>query len=98
MVEVFVHPRRPLMRRERTKEGMRMLRALRFPALVKLPDSNFELFLFSSKISFISDHKFLVSGAVLRKRLVVAKGGPDERPEDPANQHAGQNLAPGSDV
>jgi hypothetical protein len=75
-----------------------MLGALRFPALVKLPDANFELFLFPSEISFIGDHKFLVGGSVVGKWLVVGEAGPDEGAEYPANEQPGQNDAPGSHV
>jgi hypothetical protein len=60
MVEMFVHPGAPLVRRQWAKEGMRMFRALRFPALVKLPDANFELFLLAAEISRIGDRELRV--------------------------------------
>lgn len=51
MVDVFIHPGTPLVRRQWAEERMRMFRALRFPALVKLPDTNLELFLFASYLA-----------------------------------------------
>jgi hypothetical protein len=87
MVEVFVHPRTPLVRRECAEEGMRVFCALRFPALVKLPNANFELLLFSMEISRIGDRKFLVSGAVSGKRFFVAVDRPDEWTDQPAQQY-----------
>lgn len=98
MVEVFVHPRAPLVRRECAEEGMRVLRTLRFPALVKLPNANFELLLFSMKISRIGEYKFLVSGAVPGKRFFVAIDGPDERSDQPAQQDARPHQPAGSEI
>ncbi len=98
MVEVFVHPRAPFARRECAEEGMRVFCALRFPALVKLPDANFELILFSMKISRIGNHKFLVGGAVPGKRLFVAIDGPDERPDQPAQQDPRPHQPAGSQI
>ena len=69
MVEVFVHPRAPLVRRECAKERMRMFCALRFPALVKLPDTSLQLFPFPAKISRIGDHQFLSVGLFLENDL-----------------------------
>lgn len=63
-----------------------MFCALRFPALVKLPNANFELLLFSMEISRIGDHKFLVGGVVPGKRFFVAVDGPDEWSDQPAQQ------------
>ena len=96
MIEVLVHPGRPLLRRKWTKERMRMLGALRFPALVKSPDTTFELFLLLSEVSFIGDNKFLVGGTVLGKWLVVGEKRSDERSEYSANEHPGQNDPSGS--
>lgn len=98
MIEVFVHSGTPLLRCERTEERMRMPRTLRFAALVKSPHAIFELLLFPSKISHIGDHKSPVGGTVLRKWLVVGKAVPDKRPEYPADEHPGQNDAPGRHV
>ena len=78
MIQVFVHPGAPLLWLERAKEGMRMLCALRFPALMKLPDTSFELFPFPAEISLIADRQLLVGGGVSPKRLVVAEDGPNE--------------------
>ena len=89
MVEMFVHPSRPLLRRNRAEEGMRMLGAFCLPTLVKLLDAGFELFLLSGEISLVGDHKMLVGGTVPGKRLVIGKDGPDEWPEYPANQQPG---------
>lgn len=89
MIEMFVHSGRPLVRREWTKERMRVPCALRFSALVKSPDTNFELFLLLRKISLIGDNEFLVGGTVLGKRLVVGKEGPHKRPEYSADEHPG---------
>ncbi len=63
-----------------------MPRAVRLPALVKLPDASVELYLFSGEISFVGDHKLFVGGAVSGKRLVIAEAGPDEWPEYPADE------------
>ncbi len=41
-----------------------MLGALRLPALVKLPDANFELFLFAAEISRVGDDELWVGGVV----------------------------------
>ena len=56
MIEVFIHPRSPLLRSERAEEGMRMPGAFRFSAFVKLLDTALELFLLSCEISLIGDH------------------------------------------
>jgi len=88
MVQVFVHPRAPLLRGECAKEGMRVFCALRFPALVKLPNANFKLFSFPAEISLIGDHKLLVGGTVPPKWLVVAEDGTHEWSDQPPDQDA----------
>lgn len=98
MIEVLVHPGRPLLRRKWTKERMRMLGALRFPALVKSPDTTFELFLLLSEVSFIGDNKFLIGGSVLGIWLIVGEEGPDKWPKYSANEHPGQNDLSGSHI
>jgi len=94
MIEMFVHSGAPLLRRERTEERMRMLRTLRFAALVKSPHAIFELLLFASEISLIGDDKSLVSRAVLRKWGVVGKTGAHKGSEYPADEHPWQNDTP----
>lgn len=86
VVQVFVHSRAPLVRRKCAKEGMRVFCALRFPALMKLPDANFELFLFSIEISRIGDHQLLISGAVPGKRFIVAIDRSRQRSDEPPDQ------------
>ena len=56
VVEVFVHPRGPLMRPDLAKERMRVRCALRFPALMKLADASFELFPLAAEIALVGDH------------------------------------------
>jgi hypothetical protein len=89
VVEVFVHPGGPLMRRDRTEEGMRLFRALRFATFVKLPDTSLELLLFLREISFIGDHEMLVRGTVPGKWLVIGKDWPDKRAKEAANEQSG---------
>lgn len=98
MIEVLVHSSRPLRRHEWTKERMRMLRALRVPALVKSADTCFELLLLSDKISFVSDNEFLIGGSVLGKWLIVGEKRPNKRCEDSANEHPGQNNLSGGHI
>ena len=78
VVQVFVHPAAPNLRRERAKERVRMPCALRFSALLKLPQAKLELFLFSEKIPLIRHHKARVGGVVPREWLLVRIDGPDE--------------------
>jgi hypothetical protein len=98
MIEVFVHSGSPLLRRDGSEERMRMFRAARFPALVKLANATLQLQLFAGKVSFIGDHKLLVRGTVPGKCFVVRKDGPNERAKHPANEQPGQNEAPGSHI
>jgi hypothetical protein len=98
VVEVLVHPRTPLLRRECAEEGMRVFGALRFPALVKLPNANFELLSFSMEISRIGEYKFLVRGAVPGKRFFVAIDGPHEWSDQPAQQDPRPHQAAGSEI
>ena len=81
MVEVFVHPGAPLVGCELAEEGMGMFGALRFPALMKLPDAHFELFLFAVKIARIGDHELRVGRAIPGKRFIVAIDGPEDPPD-----------------
>src|SRR5271165_2802184 len=78
VVQVFVHAAAPGLRRKRTKEGMRMPCALPFPALMKLAQLEFQLFLLASKIAGIGDDQLFVGGVVLGERLLVGEDGPDE--------------------
>jgi hypothetical protein len=77
---------------------MGMLGALRFTAFVKFLDATLELLLFPGKIPFIGNHKLLVRGGILGKRLVAGEGRTNEWTEYPADQHPGQNEATGSHV
>ncbi len=98
VVQVFVHSRAPLVRRQRSKEGMRVACALCLSALVKLPDPDFELFLFASEISRIGDHQLLVGGAVPGKWLIVAIDGPDEWSKQPSQQDPRPYESAGSKI
>ncbi len=98
MVKVFIHPRTPLVRRERAKEGMRVACALCFPTLMKLPDPDFELFLFAPEISRIGDDQLLVGGVVPGKWFVVAIDGPDEGSEQAAQQDPRPYEPAGSEI
>ena len=86
------------MRRKCAEEGMWVFCALRFPALVKLPNANFELLLFSIEIPRIGEHKFLVGGAVPGKRFFVAIDGPDEWSDQPAQQDPRPHEPAGSEI
>jgi hypothetical protein len=94
VVEVFVHARRPLFRRQRTEERMRVPGALRFPSYVKLADTIFELFVLPREISLVGNHEALVGGAVLGERLVIGKYGPDKGSEDAADNIRGKTTRP----
>src|SRR5580700_1663638 len=98
MVEVFISPRATLLRRERSKKWMWMFCALRFPALMKLADTNFELFSFPAEIPQIGNHQFLVGWVIPGKRLIVAIDGPDEWPDQPADQNARPHQPTGSKI
>ena len=50
---MLVHAYTPLLRRQRTKERMKMPGTLRFPALMKLPNFDLELIPFAEKIPLI---------------------------------------------
>ena len=62
MIQVLVHADAPLLRRQRTKERMRVTGTLRFSTLVKLPNFDFELLLFAQKIPLIGHHELRVGG------------------------------------
>lgn len=98
MVEVFVHPRTPLVRRECAEKGMRVFGALCFAALVKLPNANFELLLLLTEISRIGEHKFFVGGAVPGKRFFVAIDRPNEWSDQPAQQRPRPHEPAGSEI
>ena len=65
MIQVFVHSAAPFLRCELAKKWMRISSALRFAALVKLPQLLFELFLFTNEIPRIGDHQLFVRWIVL---------------------------------
>lgn len=71
MVHVFVHASAPFLGSQVSEEGMRMPRAIRFPARVKLAQTIFQAFSFQREISRITDHECLLGWIVLRKRLLV---------------------------
>jgi len=98
MVEVLVHSSAPLVWREQTEKGMRMLCALRFPALMKLPDTNFELVLFTAEISLIGYDQALVGGAAPGKWLIVAEDRLHHRSDDPTDQDARPYETSGGEV
>jgi len=94
MVEVLVHPCGPLVGRECSEEGMRVLCAMRFPALLKLPYASLELFPFAREVSLVCDHELFVGRAAARERFLVTIDGPYKRPEDAADQSPRANEAP----
>jgi len=98
VIEMFVHPGTPLLWCERTEKGVRVLRTLRFAALVKSPDPVFELLPFPGEIPVIGYHKSLVSGTVPGKWLVISKCGADKSAEYSADEHPRQNDAAGGQV
>src|SRR5271169_5539063 len=85
---MFVHSAAPLLWSKRSKEWMRMPRALSLPTLVKLPHLQLELFLLANKITLIGNRQLLVRWTVLRELLLVGENRFDQRPEDPAKKDA----------
>jgi len=65
MVQVLVHPARPLGRREMSEERMRMPGALLFPALVEFAYAIFQSCLLPRKIARVADHEHLVGRIAL---------------------------------
>jgi hypothetical protein len=98
MIEVLVHSCAPFVRGDCAKKRMRMFCASRFPALVKLPDANFELFLFEAKIPRIRDHETLIGRAVSGKRPIVGEKRPHESSDHPAYEDARTHKPSGSQI
>jgi hypothetical protein len=65
---------------------MWMPRAFRFPALVKLPDFHFELFLLVREIPLVGDHEFFACGAIFPERFFISVDGLEKRGDQPPNK------------
>ena len=88
VIEVLVHAAAPLLRSERSEEGMGMAGAVPFPAVMKLTNLLAELFLFAGKVALTGDNQAFVSGAIARKGPFVGEEGLDERTEEPAQKNS----------
>jgi hypothetical protein len=80
MIHMLVHPAAPVLRRQRSKERVRMPRALRISSLRKLPQLKFEFGLFEQKVTLVRHYQSLVGRITLRKWLFVRIDRSYERP------------------
>ena len=98
VIEVLVHAATPRPRGQGPKERMRMPRAIRFPALVKLPYLAAKRFLLAMEIPRIGYDEYLGGGIVLGEWLLIGIDGLHEPAEQPAKQNARRIQPPGSHV
>src|SRR5271157_2097096 len=67
---------------------MWMTRALRFSAVVELPDLPFELLLLAREIPLVGDHQLFIGGDILPKRSFICEDGLEKRTDQPPNENS----------
>src|SRR3981189_3476826 len=94
MVQMFVHPPRPLLRRQRPEKTMRMLRASSWPTCSEAVNQSHQPFPFHHKFPLIANHKALVRRRVALHRLLVQEIRLRDRPQQPPNKDPRRTPVP----
>src|ERR1700722_20742481 len=93
MIQMFVHSPAPLLWGEIAKERVGRPSTLSFRSLTKLPDLEFELFLFAQTNPRVGYLQRFVGGTVSREWLLIRVNWLDQRSDHPPDQYARAGAA-----